>query len=218
MSHHTKVLLLGALLGAFVLGGCASGGSAPEPAAPAPAAAPEPEPSIAVFEVTARRLNLRAKPVSGSVVGSLARGDRVSAPAPETDGWLRVETADGQQGWASATYLRPVAPLQAVESNPAPASNLGSASGESATPAAGGKLAQIRPGMSARDVVEILGPPTREGNYITGKSFIPFYYGPDTSRSEFKYAGIGRVVFSRNRWSGGLRVVEVFDDPSETGY
>jgi hypothetical protein len=50
---------------------------------------------------------------------------------------------------------------------------------------------------------------------MTGKGWIPFYYGPDTSRTDYLYKGIGRVVFSRNRYSGQLKVINLLHNPSE---
>lgn len=78
-------------------------------------------------------------------------------------------------------------------------------------------LAKIQNGMTPEKVREIMGSPTSENAYPTGKAFIPFYYGPDTGRTDWKYKGVGRVVFSRNRYSGDLKVIRVDFDPSERG-
>ena len=42
-----------------------------------------------------------------------------------------------------------------------------------------------------------------------------FYYGPDTHRMDWIYRGQGRVVFSRNRWTGGIKVIKLMYNPSE---
>jgi hypothetical protein len=91
---------------------------------------------------------------------------------------------------------------------------------EQAEPAAkpipkGHPFAKIQEGMSDSDVKKILGDPTDRHEYVTGKAFIPHYYGSDTSRSEWTYKGKGSIVFSRNRYSGSLSVVEVLYDPSK---
>jgi outer membrane protein assembly factor BamE (lipoprotein component of BamABCDE complex) len=75
-------------------------------------------------------------------------------------------------------------------------------------------LAKITIGMADTDVRKILGEPTTQRAYMTGKSWIPFYYGPDTSRTDYIYEGIGRVVFSRSRYSGQLKVIDVAHDPN----
>ena len=67
-------------------------------------------------------------------------------------------------------------------------------------------------------MVEILGAPTSQQNYQTGKAWIPYYYGPDTGRVDYRYKGLGSVVFSRNRYSGATKVVRVDSDPNEDGY
>ena len=76
-------------------------------------------------------------------------------------------------------------------------------------------LAQITIGMNDNEVRKILGEPTSQNAYMTGKSWIPFYYGPDTTRTDYKYKRIGRVVFSRNRYSGRLTVINVIHNPNE---
>jgi outer membrane protein assembly factor BamE (lipoprotein component of BamABCDE complex) len=78
-------------------------------------------------------------------------------------------------------------------------------------------LAKVQNGMTPEKVKEIMGSPTSENAYPTGKAFIPFYYGPDTGRTDWKYKGVGRVVFSRNRYSGDLKVIRVDFDPGEKG-
>lgn len=80
---------------------------------------------------------------------------------------------------------------------------------------AGSDLAKIQIGMNDAEVRKILGDPDDANAYMTGKAWIPFYYGPDTHRSDWMYKGKGRVVFSRNRWSGALKVIRVMYNPKE---
>jgi len=84
-----------------------------------------------------------------------------------------------------------------------------------APPPAGTPMARIESGMTDTQVRSILGAPDDVRTYMTGKTFIPFYYGGDTNRSDWVYHGQGRIVFSRNRWSGGLNVVSVIYDPAD---
>ncbi len=84
-------------------------------------------------------------------------------------------------------------------------------------PPAGSPFSKVEPGMNDTDVRKILGEPDDTNGYMTGKQFIPWYYGSDTSRTDWVYRGKGRIVFSRNRYSGNLKVVEVLYNPSESG-
>lgn len=79
----------------------------------------------------------------------------------------------------------------------------------------GSDLAKVQLGMNDAEVRKILGDPDNSNAYMTGKNWIPFYYGPDTHRSDWMYKGKGRVVFSRNRYSGGLKVIRVLYNPNE---
>jgi hypothetical protein len=78
---------------------------------------------------------------------------------------------------------------------------------------AGTKLAQIQLGMADTDVRRILGEPDSSKNYVTGKQFIPYYYGTDTARTEWIYHKQGRITLSRNQYTGGLKVIRVDYDP-----
>ena len=95
------------------------------------------------------------------------------------------------------------------------------AQAESAYPPApkSSPMARVQEGMSERDVAAILGAPDDSKAYITGKAFIPFYFGPDQTRFACYYRGKGRVIFEGgNQWGAGRgRVVRVEYDPSEDG-
>src|SRR5437867_12824335 len=79
-------------------------------------------------------------------------------------------------------------------------------------------LAKVQVGMSAREVEAILGPPNDENAYMTGKAFIPFFYGRDRWRRAYFYKGLGRVVFGGGGgFSASAHVVRVDYDPNEAG-
>jgi hypothetical protein len=99
-------------------------------------------------------------------------------------------------------------------------------SGEGAAPAAAAlavpadsPLAKIKLGMTAQEVSNILGMPTNQVSYATGKAWIPWYFGDDARRTEWSYKGLGRVVFSGGNvfGGGGGKVNRVDYDPKETG-
>ncbi len=74
-------------------------------------------------------------------------------------------------------------------------------------------LAQVEKGMDDEQVRKIMGSPDGSRSYVTGKGFIPYYYGPDTRRTAWLYNGTGRVIFSRNQYTGGLKVINRIYDP-----
>ena len=77
-------------------------------------------------------------------------------------------------------------------------------------------FAKIKLGMGMSEVYALIGQPTDTGHHITGKAFIPYYYGGDTHRSEAIYKGLGRVVFSpRHAFTQDMEVVEINYNPSE---
>ena len=86
-------------------------------------------------------------------------------------------------------------------------------------PPASSPMAKVQPGMTEPQVAAILGVPDDSKAYITGKAFIPWYFGPDQSRFACYYKGKGRVIFSGgNQWGAGRgKVVQVEYDPSEDG-
>ena len=77
-------------------------------------------------------------------------------------------------------------------------------------------LAKIENGMTDVRVRDLIGSPVDVNTYQTGKSWIPYYYGPDTHRAEWIYPGEGRVVFSINRYSGALKVINVLYNPNQS--
>ncbi|MFO1217620.1 MAG: hypothetical protein U1E89_04465 [Burkholderiaceae bacterium] len=85
-------------------------------------------------------------------------------------------------------------------------------------PAPGSKFTQLQIGMSWGQVQGILGVPTDQGSYITGKAFIPFFFGSDRYRHELVYKGQGRLIFAG---SGGFdmnaHLVWIIHSANETG-
>jgi hypothetical protein len=99
------------------------------------------------------------------------------------------------------------------------ASNGGSSDAEAkkdVPPPASSPLSKVELGSNDAQVRNIMGNPDNSNSYQTGKSWIPYYWGPDTHRSDWFYKGQGRVVFSRNRYSGQLKVIRVMYNPDDT--
>jgi hypothetical protein len=100
----------------------------------------------------------------------------------------------------------------------APASSSAAAEPAGTPPPASSPLAKVKVGMGEQEVRDILGPPTSENEYVTGKAFVPFYYGPDRTRRGYFYKGMGRVVFAGGSgFNRTGKVSRVEYDPNETG-
>ena len=88
-------------------------------------------------------------------------------------------------------------------------------------PAPGSKFTKLQIGMSMRQAVDLVGVrPTDQGAYMTGKAWIPFYYGADRHRYEMVFKGQGRLIFaggSLGDYSGG-NLVWVIHSSVEGGY
>ncbi len=63
-------------------------------------------------------------------------------------------------------------------------------------PARASKFSQLQIGIPMKQVTDLIGAPTDQGAYLTGKAWIPFYFGSDRSRYELVYKGQGRLIFS----------------------
>ena len=104
----------------------------------------------------------------------------------------------------------------------------GCASSSSSEPSSGivgtipatSKFAKIMIGMPMKQVFDTIGAPTDTRAYVTGKAWIPFYYGSDTARSEALYKGEGRITFAGGSGlaGGAYKVHTIVYDPAEDGY
>jgi hypothetical protein len=84
-------------------------------------------------------------------------------------------------------------------------------------PSGGGAVnhfGEICLGMSLQQVTDLIGPPTDTKQYVTGKSFIPFYNGTDGVRLEAVYRGLGRITFSGRP----LQVYRIVTDAAVSGF
>jgi len=64
------------------------------------------------------------------------------------------------------------------------------------TPAPGSKFAKLKLGMPLTQVVGLIGQPSDQSKHPTGKSAIPFYFGPDRWVLEYFYKGEGRLTLN----------------------
>lgn len=87
-------------------------------------------------------------------------------------------------------------------------------------PAANSRFTKLTIGMGLRQVTDLVGQPTDQGAYITGKAFIPWYFGSDRYRHELVYKGQGRLIFaggSAGDYSSG-HLIWIIHNASEGGY
>lgn len=87
------------------------------------------------------------------------------------------------------------------------------------TPRSGGKFSKVRIGMSTKQVADLIGQPNDTNTHITGKSFIPFFFGGDTHRTETFYRNEGQLTFSPSHFASGINVlIAIQVNPNESGY
>jgi hypothetical protein len=63
-------------------------------------------------------------------------------------------------------------------------------------PAPGSKFTRLQIGMGLKEAMDIAGQPSDQGAYVSGKAWIPFYFGSDRYRHELVYKGVGRLIFA----------------------
>jgi hypothetical protein len=215
--HHLPKTALAALLACgLVIGGCQSNETKPaestqtsQPtqkaetpppqAAPAPAAAQKPickEEPKTTGKKTSKDKTAKTTQPADCVPASQA----AATPAPEP-----VAQAPSASGAYNLSKNKPITDSsQAQAGEGTKVKGINDWEGEiSGIPAAGSKFAKLKIGMSTDEVFRLIGPPTGQSSYPTGKSHIPFYHGADRWRQEAIYKGNGRLVFSQQGGWGG---------------
>lgn len=78
---------------------------------------------------------------------------------------------------------------------------------------------KLKLGMTKGMVHEIIGPPSDEMTYSTGKMWIPFYFGKDVARLEEMYKGQGRITYTGMGVGGtNYKVYRIVYDTTEDGH
>lgn len=85
-------------------------------------------------------------------------------------------------------------------------------------PAPDSKFTQLQIGMPMKQVTDLIGQPTDQGAYVTGKAFIPFFYGGDRHRYEMAYKGQGRLVFAGESMGTGGNLIWIIHNANDSGY
>jgi outer membrane protein assembly factor BamE (lipoprotein component of BamABCDE complex) len=93
-------------------------------------------------------------------------------------------------------------------------------------PPAESPFGQLKIGMSYEEVLAIVGKPTSENSWCTGKQHIPFYFGSDRGRAEANFKGMGQLKFNSDVTVYPFRIckadkpttlIHVLYDPDSTG-
>lgn len=87
----------------------------------------------------------------------------------------------------------------------------------SGVPAKASKFTKLKIGMSTNQVIALIGSPTDSGAHLTGKAFIPFYYGSDKSRIEYVYKNQGRLLFATSQWGASPGLIWIIHNSNERG-
>jgi hypothetical protein len=85
-------------------------------------------------------------------------------------------------------------------------------------PAPDSKFTQLKIGMPMKQVTDLIGEPTDQGAYVTGKAFIPFFFGGDRYRYEMAYKGQGRLVFAGQSMGTGGNLIWIIHNKNDSGY
>jgi hypothetical protein len=80
------------------------------------------------------------------------------------------------------------------------------------TPAPNSKFAKIKLGMSKKQVLDLIGRPSDQNSRVSGKAWIPYYYGEDRYETMFYYKAEGSLLF------GGERLTGIYVDKNASGY
>ncbi len=93
-------------------------------------------------------------------------------------------------------------------------SDSGTTSSATRTIPASSPLAKIQKAMTDAEVRSLVGEPGSTRSYPSFAAFLP--WANNGWRVAWLYPSVGRVVFSRNRWSGSMAVVDIQHNPNET--
>ena len=139
------------------------------------------------------------------------------APAPAA----ATAPAAAPAAKASATAAAPAPAAKAQAGDTVHVKGINNWEGDiTGKPAANSRFTKLTIGMGMRQATDLAGQPTDQGAYITGKAWIPFYFGSDRYRHEMTYKGQGRLIFaggSAGDFSSGS-LIWIIHNAAEPGY
>ncbi|HEX5127594.1 MAG TPA: hypothetical protein VFW00_12690, partial [Rhodocyclaceae bacterium] len=165
------------------------------------------------------RALLCAMLISAAMAGCASKGN--STPEAE-------KTPASQASAPAPTGVQPgmnakgeVVDSSKVESGSGKKVKVGEWEGEiTGKPAPNSKFNKLQIGMSMKQVTDLIGQPSDQGVYITGKAFIPFYFGGDKHRYELVYKNVGRLTFAGGGvgdWNSG-HLIWIIHNAHEPAY
>jgi hypothetical protein len=202
--HRIPKTALAALLACgLVMSGCMSNETKPAEStqsSPSTQKAETPPPQAAPAPAAQKPICKEEKKTKGKTAKTAQPADCVpasqaaAAPAPEP-----VAQAPSASGSYNLSKNKPITDSsQAQAGDGTKVKGINDWEGEiSGIPTAGSKFAKLKIGMTIEEVFRLIGMPSGQSNYPTGKSHIPFYHGADRWRQEAIYNGHGRLVFSQ---------------------
>jgi hypothetical protein len=209
-----KAVLPALLVGALALSGCKSNETKPdaspqandqasqksESAAPAAQSAPVAQKPICKEEPKTTSKKTKGKKTKTTQPVDCVPADQAAAPTPAP-----VAQAPSASGHYDLSKNKPITDSSTAEAGKGtPVKGIDGWEGEiSGIPAPGSKFTRLKIGMSTDEVYRLIGPPSGQSSYPTGKSHIPFYHGADRWRQEAIYKGQGRLIFSQQGGWGG---------------
>lgn len=182
-----------------------------------------PTPSLRPSATTATSLAVLFAAVLASGCVTMPGKSDSAAPAPAPAAAPAPAPAPATKSKAGMNDRGEVVDSSKVEAGSGTAvKGLGGWEGEiTGKPAPGSKFTKLQIGMSMRQAVDMVGTrPTDQGAYMTGKAWIPFYFGSDRHRYEMVFKGQGRLIFaggSLGDYSGG-NLVWIIHNSAEGGY
>lgn len=187
----------------------------PKPATPAPASAKGKTPAKPAAKPAPRSKKAAAAASSSSSASSEAAPATMPADADGKcpAGYDAVVSAPAAQA-ASASSSSAATGKDGERPSRQVKSDDGSVEGTVyGSPAAGSKLAKVKIGMTEGEVRKAIGEPDDISSYVTGKAFIPFYFGNDSARVEWIYSGFGSIAFNAGGFGGRRLVMMINHDP-----
>lgn len=206
----------------------AAAAPAPQAPAPAPVAAP---PAQAPAAPASAKVEAPAKGKKGSKGAKGAKATKQAAPAQTVEAAPAATPAPAQEQ-AAAPVSGKIGPGMNARGEVVDSSKVEAGHGQkvkgirdfegeiTGRPAPGTKFTRLQIGMPMKQVTDLIGQPSDQGAYITGKAFIPFYFGGDTHRQELVYKGQGRLIFAGGSIGDftGANLIWIIHNANEPAY
>lgn len=149
---------------------------------------------------------IRVLPGAAAFVIALSMSLATQARAQDHPAWMNAEGEVIDSSAVESGYGKEVVGINDYE---------GEITGK---PAPDSKFTELKIGMPMKQVTDLIGQPTDQGAYVTGKAFIPFFFGGDRYRYEMAYKGQGRLVFAGKSMGTGGNLIWIIHNKTDSGY